>query len=341
MKNLLLAVAAIAAFATPAQAREQIRAVGSSTVYPFVTAAAEQFGEEGEFKTPIVESTGTGGGFKLFCEGIGERTPDLSNASRPITDSEKELCKKHGVTDIVEIPIGYDGIVIANKKGSESWNLSKRQLFLALARQLPDAQGVMKPNFYRTWNQIDPALLDHPIEIYGPPPTSGTRDAFVELVMEKACTLKMSDDKARKKACQQMREDGAYIESGEDDNIIVQKLNSNAHALGILGYSFFEENDAKIQASRIDGISPAYDTIESGAYGVSRSLYVYVKTQHTGVVPGIVEFIRELTSEGAIGEDGYVTARGLLPLNEIQRKDMRARVKGLQENTAKEKPAPR
>ncbi len=318
----------------PAAARDQVRVVGSSTVYPFVAAAAEQFGQEGVFKTPIVESTGTGGGFKLFCEGLGERVPDISNASREITDSERELCSKNGVSDIIEIPIGYDGIVLAAKKGGKLLNITKRQLFLALARELADGQSdKLRKNPYQTWKQIDPALPDWPIAVYGPPPTSGTRDAFVELVMEKGCGNELlkaiPDEKKRKKACHLIREDGRYIESGEDDNIIVQKLVSNDQAFGILGYSFYEENSDRIQANQVEGVLPAYETIESGAYGVSRSLFVYVKPQQVGTVPGLVEFIRELTSEGAVGEDGYVTAKGLLPLNASERQVMRGAVKQL------------
>lgn len=337
MNSRLFAASFFAAItvSAPVFAREQIRAVGSSTVYPFVTAAAEQFGQEGEFKTPIVESTGTGGGFKLFCEGLGEKTPDLSNASRKITDSEKELCAKSGVTDISEIPIGYDGIVFVSKKGNPPIALTKKQIFLALARELPGNDGKLTKNAYMTWKQVDASLPDIGIEVYGPPPTSGTRDAFVELVMEKGCeeikefAVVYPDEKQRKKACHIIREDGKYIDSGEDDNIIVQKVSSNPKAIGILGYSYYEENASKVGANTVEGVLPSYETIESGKYSVSRSLYVYVKKQHIGKIPGIAEFIRELTSEAAIGPEGYVTAKGLLPLKEDERKAMRERVKTL------------
>lgn len=316
--------------AHPALARDQIRIVGSSTVYPFVTAAAEQFGQAGGFKTPIVESTGTGGGLKLFCEGVGDATPDIANASRPITDSEKELCAKNGVKDIAEIQIGYDGIVVANKKSAQQFTLSKKQLFTALARELPGKDGALAKNAYQTWKDVDASLPAQPIEVYGPPPTSGTRDAFVELVMEKGCAefaefaKAYPDEKERKKRCHLLREDGRYIDSGEDDNVIVQKLASNDKALGILGYSFYEENASKIQANAIDGVTPDFATIESGKYGVSRSLYVYVKKQHIGQVPGIAEFAKELTGESALGTDGYMVAKGLLPLKENDRKASRA-----------------
>jgi len=322
MKLALVTVLACAALPQPAMAREQIRIVGSGTVYPFVTTAAEQFGQGGRFHTPIVESTGTGGGFKLFCEGVGMDKPDINDASRKITDSEKELCLKNGVTGIAEITIGHDGIVIANKKGATLLNLTKKDLFMALARELPDKNGKPIKNRYQSWKEIDPNLPDQPIAIYGPPPTSGTRDAFVEMVMEKGCeqfsafTAIYPDTKERKKACHLIREDGKYIESGEDYNIVVQKLTADDKALGIMGYNFYDENATQIQASLIEGVAPGETSIESGKYGVSRNLYVYVKKQHIGMVPGIVEFIRELTSENAIGPDGYITAKGLLPLND-------------------------
>lgn len=313
--------------------RQQIRAVGSSTVYPFATVVAEQFGQGGKFKTPIIEATGTGGGFKLFCEGLGEKTPDISNASRPITDSEKSLCHKNGVDDILEIPIGYDGIVFASKRGTPLLNLSKKDLFLALAREIPDANGKLISNPYKKWKEINPKLPDSKIEVYGPPPTSGTRDAFVELVMEKGCEqvkgydVAYPDARVRKKYCAMLREDGGFVEAGEDDNVVMQKLSFNSGAIGILGYSFVEENADKVQANKIEGELPDYSSIESGAYSVSRSIYVYVKMQHLGKVAGIYEFVRELVSENAIGKDGYATERGLLPLSDAERHKTREMVK--------------
>ncbi len=304
-----------------AQARDQIRVVGSSTVFPFISAAAEQFGQGGKFKTPIVESTGTGGGVKLFCAGEGEATPDLSNASRPITDSEKETCKSNGVTKVTEIPIGYDGIVIANAKGAKLLNFTKKQIFLALAAKVPAADGSLVPNSYKKWSDIDASFPANPIEVYGPPPTSGTRDAFVEMVMEEGCKATpefakaIPDDKERKKACTMMREDGGYIDAGEDDNVIVQKLVSNKNALGIFGYSFLAENSGKVQGNLVEGVAPTDEAVESGAYKVSRSLYVYVKGEHIGKIPGIAEFINELVSEHSIGKNGYLIAKGLLPLH--------------------------
>ena len=311
--------------AQPAFAREQIHIVGSATVYPFATVVAEQFGQGGKFKTPIVESTGTGGGFKLFCEGIGENTPDINDASRPITASEKQLCEKNGVTNVLEIPIGYDGIALAAKKGTPLLNLSKKTLFLALARELPDKNGNMVKNIYKSWHEIDPALPDNEIEVYGPPPTSGTRDAFVELVMNKGCEEAKiyADETSRKKYCSLLREDGKFVEDGDDNNVVVQKLSANEKAVGILVYSFVEENAGKVQASKIDGVLPNTTSIESGQYSVSRKLYIYIKQQHIKMVAGMEEFIKEFISENAIGEYGYLIDRGLLPLKSEDRKKLR------------------
>jgi phosphate transport system substrate-binding protein len=313
-----------------AQAREHVRVVGSGTVYPFTTLAAEQFGQNDEFKTPIVEATGTGGGFKLFCEGLGDNTPDINDASREIKDSEKELCKKNGVTDVREFTIGYDGIVIANKKGSPAFDLTKKQLFLGLAREVPDKNGKLITNPYTNWKQVDPTLPDVPIIMYGPGTVSGTRDTFVELVMEKGCekvaafTKAYPDSKERTNACKVIREDGKYIEAGEDYNILVQKLMSDERALALFGYGFYEQNMAKIQASRIEGITPTLSTVESGLYGIGRKLYLYVKAQHVGSVPGLAEFIQEIVSENAISDEGYLVSKGLLPLNTVDRQDMQA-----------------
>ena len=318
-------------YAGAAQARDQIRIAGSSTVFPFVSAAAEQFGQGGKFKTPIVESTGTGGGFKLFCSGVGETTPDMNNASRAMTDSEKELCKTNGVTSVTEVPIGYDGIVLANAKGGKPVNFTKKQIFLALAKKVPGKDGELVPNSYKKWSDIDPSLPAASIEVYGPPPTSGTRDAFVEMVMDEGCKAfpefakAIPDEKERKKACGLMREDGGFIEAGEDDNIIVQKLVSNKSALGIFGYSFLAENGGKVQGNPIDGIAPTSTTIENGTYKVARLMYVYVKGDHVGKIPGIAEFIKELVSPEAIGANGYLIAKGLLPLHADKMKEAQER----------------
>jgi phosphate transport system substrate-binding protein len=303
-----------------AQARDQIRIVGSSTVYPFSTIVAEQLGRGGKFKTPIVESTGTGGGFKLFCAGVGVDSPDIANASRRIKQSEQDLCAQNGVKEIAEIKIGYDGIVVANSKKSPRQAFTLRQLFMALAKQVPGPNGQLQANPYKTWKDVDPSLPDLRIEVLGPPPTSGTRDAFAELVMEGGCktfpdlkALKDKNEEEFKKVCHALREDGAYIEAGENDNLIVQKLVANPKAFGIFGYSFLEENQDKIQGSTIDGVAPEYDSIAQGRYPVSRPLFVYVKIAHLNSIPGIREFIAEFTSEKAMGEDGYLAQRGLIP----------------------------
>lgn len=322
----------LSSMAFSAQARDQIRIVGSSTVYPFISVVAEEFGKTSGFKTPIVESTGTGGGFKVFCSGAGTDTPDFSNASRPIKDSEKELCAKNGVKNVIEVPIGYDGIVIANAKASPNFNLTKKQVFLALAKQVPSA-GKLVANPYRTWNEIDATLPKEPIEVYGPPPTSGTRDSFVELVMEESCKhfpeFKAAYPKEEdfKKACGLLREDGKYIEMGENDNVIVQKLTSNAHALGVFGYSFLEENGDSVKAASIEGRQPTFEDISSGSYGIARSVFIYAKGEHIGVVSGMKEFLRELTSPKAMGQEGYLADKGLVPLKEEQRSQIASKWK--------------
>jgi phosphate transport system substrate-binding protein len=320
-----LSAAAVITLAGAAEARDQIRIVGSSTVYPFTTAAAEQFGKGGQFPTPVVESTGTGGGFKLFCAGVGVDHPDISNASRPIKDGEIETCAQNGVTEITEIKIGYDGIVLANSKAHEPYALTRAQIWLALAAKVP-VNGEMVDNPYMMWSDIDSSLPAEKIEVLGPPPTSGTRDAFVELVMDKGCEtfaeIEALDKDAKKEACQAVREDGAYVEAGENDNLIVQKLEANPKALGIFGFSFLDQNGDKLQGSTIEGIEPVFETIADGSYTVSRGLYVYVKNAHVGVIPGIKEFIAELMSERAAGAEGYLADKGLIPLPEDEFKAM-------------------
>lgn len=318
---LLVAMASLSAFGSEgAFARDQIRVVGSSTVYPFTTAVAEQYGRAGG-KTPVVESTGTGGGLKLFCAGVGADHPDVANASRRIKKSEYEDCSKHGVTDIVEIKIGFDGLSIAHAKGAPDFGLTKKQIFLALAKEIPDGSGKLVANPNKTWSDVDPSLPNKKIEVLGPPPTSGTRDSFVELVMEKGAegidalkALKKSDAKAFEKAWKSVREDGAYVEAGENDNLIVQKLSANPDALGIFGYSFVEENLNSIKAAPIDGVTPTYETIASGEYKVARPLFIYIKAQHVDIVPGLKDFVAEYVSEKALGEDGYLVAKGLIAL---------------------------
>lgn len=325
---LTLTAAAMLAAPLAAQARDYISIVGSSTVYPFTTVVAEQFGKSGQFKTPKVESTGSGGGFKLFCGGVGVQHPDITNASRAIKSSEKETCAKNGVKDIVEVKIGYDGIVLAHNKDAKPMKLELKQLFLALAKDVPDPKGGDKlvPNPYKMWSDIDPGLPKQKIEVLGPPPTSGTRDALVELGMEAGCkkfpslkALKEKDKNAFKAACHTMREDGAFIEAGENDNLIVQKLIANKDAYGIFGYSFLEENLASVKPAVIEGSQPTYDSISSGDYPLSRPLFFYVKKAHVGVIPGLAEFVAEFTSEKAWGPEGYLVDRGLIALPDEER----------------------
>lgn len=336
-KTLAIAAIAVAAIAVSgtAHARDQLRIVGSSTVYPFTTAVAEQFGKGGKFKTPVVESTGTGGGLKLFCSGVGPEFADLTNASRRIKSSEVEFCAKNGVADIVEMKIGYDGIAITNSKKGKRITFTRNQLFLALAKDIPQG-GKLVPNPYTTWNQIDPSLPAAKIEVLGPPPTSGTRDSFNEMVMEGGCKQNADmkalnlDEKTHAKACQTIREDGGYVEAGENDNLIVQKLDANPNAFGVFGYSYLDQNTDKVQGSVIDGIEPTFDTIATGKYPVSRAMFVYAKKAHVGQIPGIKEFLAEYTSEKAWGKSGYLTDKGLVPMVDAERKEWAGKINGLE-----------
>jgi phosphate transport system substrate-binding protein len=321
-----------------AQSRDNISIVGSSTVYPFATVVAEQFGKTTAFKTPTIESTGSGGGFKLFCAGVGVEHPDITNASRRIKKSEVDTCHANGVNEIVEVKIGYDGIVVANAKKSEALNFTRKDLFLALAKQVPDPKGSanLVANPYQTWKDVNPALPAVDIVVLGPPPTSGTRDAFVELVMEEGCSefemieaMKKTDSKMHKAVCQTVREDGAYVEAGENDNLIVQKLEKDPAALGIFGFSFLDQNTDKIQGSFVDGVQPTFDNIASGKYPVSRPLFFYVKKAHAGAIPGIAEYLAEFTSEKAWGPDGYLAEKGMIPMPDAERTQFASDVKAL------------
>jgi phosphate transport system substrate-binding protein len=343
MKKVLMFVFVAAILAASigvanAQQRDVISIVGSSTVYPFATVVAERFGKAGSFKTPKIESTGTGGGFKLFCGGVGVQHPDMSNASRAIKASEFEACQKNGVKEIVEVKIGYDGIVVANSKKGPALKLTTKDIFLALAKEVPDPKGGegLVANPYKTWKEVNAALPDVKIEVLGPPPTSGTRDAFLELGMEPGAIKfeslkKLSKDDAKKfqKVFSSIREDGAYVEAGENDNLIVQKLGANPNALGIFGFSFLDQNNDKIQGSYVDGNPPTFENIASGKYTMSRPLFFYVKTAHVGVIPGIKEYLAEFTSEKAWGKDGYLGEKGLIPLPDAERKQVAENVKAL------------
>lgn len=344
MKKRVIAVLAVAAVMIGGQVyaasgRDYISIVGSSTVYPFATTVAEQFGKTTKFKTPKIESTGSGGGFKLFCAGVGVSNPDISNASRAIKKSEFETCQKNGVKDIVEVKIGYDGIVLANSKDAKQMNISRKDIYLALAKDVPNPKDESKTiaNPYNTWHDIDANLPNVKIEVLGPPPTSGTRDAFVELVMDEGCAefpsikaLKKTDKKAFKSLCQTIREDGGYIEAGENDNLIVQKLESNQSAFGIFGFSFLDQNSDKIQGSKVDGIAPTFEAIADGTYPVSRPLFFYVKKAHIGTIPGMEEYLAEFSSEKAWGNDGYLADKGLIPMPDAERAKYADVVKNLE-----------
>ncbi len=326
IRTTAITLAFVAMGATAAIAKEQISIVGSSTVFPFATTVAEHFGKNTDFPTPVVESTGSGGGIKLFCAGAGLDTPDFTNSSRRIKASEVEKCAANGVDEITEVKIGYDGIAIANSRKAPQMNLTLRDVFLALAKNVPDGNGGTIANPYQTWADVNPDLPDIKIEVMGPPPTSGTRDAFVELAMEGGCktfdwiaALKKTDKGAYKALCHTLREDGAYIEAGENDNLIVQKLVANPNALGVFGYSYLEENSDKVQGATINGVAPEFDAISSGEYPVSRSLYFYMKNAHVDQVPGMREYVAEFTDEDTWGEYGYLVEKGLIPMSEEER----------------------
>lgn len=322
MKKYLALGLVVLASAT-AQARDQINIVGSSTVYPFTTTVAEQFGRIGKFKTPKVESTGTGGGIKLFCNGVGPQHADAVNASRQMKKSEFDTCAKNGVSEILEIKIGYDGLTVAENKNGKLTGLSRKDVYLALAKTVPGPNGAMIPNPYKTWRDVNSNLPAAKIEVYGPPPTSGTRDSFHELYMEAGCDLE------NKKACHAIREDGAYVEAGENDNLIAQKLISNVNALGVFGYSFLEENKGRLKGLKIEGVEPTFDTIAEGTFPASRPLFVYIKKAHIGAIPGLREFADEYVSVRALGEDGYLAERGLVALEKAELAKSRQEVKVL------------
>jgi len=371
VKKLLISLAVVASTTNivSASARDSISIVGSSTVYPFATVVAERFGKSTDFKAPKVESTGSGGGLKLFCKGVGVATADITNASRRIKSSEFEQCQKNGVTDIVEVLIGYDGIVLANAKGTAPMNLSRKDIYLALAKLVPGPDGKLIENPNKTWKDVNPTLPAKKIEVLGPPPTSGTRDAFAELALEggarsipdiaalrgmgadqadeiQALVKKLGieaawDTSVKNKGAsakgkdvvkiigRSVREDGAYIEAGENDNLIVNKLVANPNALGIFGFSFLDQNSDKVQGSIIDGNEPSFDAIASGTYKVSRPLYFYVKKAHIGTVPGIQEYLNTFVSEDTIGPDGYLVDKGLIPLGEEQYEEMSSGARAL------------
>ncbi|HIJ38960.1 MAG TPA: phosphate ABC transporter substrate-binding protein [Rhodospirillaceae bacterium] len=331
-KTLAAVLVATIAFGGQAYARDQIRVVGSSTVYPFATAVAEQFGKTSGFKAPIVESTGSGGGLKLFCAGVDENTPDITNSSRRIKASEVENCAANGVKDIAEVVIGFDGIVIVNAKAGPTFALTREQIYKATAKNVPK-DGKLVPNPYNKWSDIDPSLPSEEIVVFGPASNHGTRDAYVELVMDPACEKQpevaaLAGDE-KKKACQSIREDGAYVEVSENYTVILQKMVSQPHAVGVLTFSYLDQNGDKIKAATVDGQVASYDNIASGKYPVSRPLFFYVKKAHLGVIPGIKEFIAEFTAEKAWSKEGYLAEKGLIALPDAQRKSEAAKAKEL------------
>ena len=307
-------------------ARSGIWAAGSSTVFPFATRVAENFGRNNpDGAPPRVESLGTGGGIQAFCQGLGPRTPDIANASRPMKASEFDLCASNGVTDIIEIRIGYDGIVVATARTGASFNFELDDLYSGLAKEVPGANGAFVLNPARTWSQINPTLPNQRIQVYGPPPTSGTRDAFLELGMTPGAKLvpataavEDQDEDRFEALAHTIREDGAWVDSGENDNAILQTLTRTPGSLGVFGYSFLEQNLDTVKAETIDGVAPTPETISSGEYPLARSLYIYVKRAHIGVTPGLQAFLIEFTSEAAVGRGGYLQDRGLVPLPEAE-----------------------
>lgn len=302
-------------------ARAGIWAAGSSTVFPFATRVAENFARTSGGAAPRVESLGTGGGIQAFCQGVGPSTPDIANASRQMKASEFDLCQQNGVTDIVEIKIGFDGIVIATARSGNSFNFELNDLYEGLAKEVPGANGQFVANPNTTWNQVNGALPNQRIQVYGPPPTSGTRDAFLELGMTPgaklvpaAAAVEAADADRFEALAHTLREDGVWIDSGENDNAIVQTLTRTPGSLGVFGFSFLEQNLDTVKAETIDGVAPTADTIADGSYPLARSLYIYVKKQHIGVIPGLQQFVQEFMSDGSAGRGGYLQDRGLVPL---------------------------
>ncbi len=326
MKITASVLAILAASATIATAREQVRVVGSSTVFPYSQAVAENFANASGMASPVVESTGTGGGFKVFCEGVGEGFADVTGASRAIKKSEFDLCASNGVTDISEVLIGYDGLSLAVSSATpHTWALTEKQIYQALAAEV-EVNGEWVANPYMKWSDIDASLPDVEILAYGPPPTSGTRDAFVELALHDGCKaldfVKALKETAAKEdydafitdSCSRMRQDGLFVEAGENDNLIVQRLEADPNAVGIFGYSFLFENKDKLKGIPVNGVEPNEATIADFSYGVARPLYIYIKNAHRGVIPGLNEFVTEFVSDGAMAAEGYLEERGLTPL---------------------------
>lgn len=332
------AILAAVVTAPTASAREQIRIVGSSTVYPFATAVAEQFSQTTGHRAPVIDSTGTGGGLVQFCAGVGADTPDIANASRRIKDSELQACQNNGVDEIVEIPIGYDGIVFANAKDAPDYQFTMRQVFLALAEYIPssDDDCTLIANPHRFWSDIDPSLPNVAIEVFGPPPTSGTRDAFAEIAMEAGAAsfscldaVRRQDVQAFQDVAHRLRRDGAWINAGENDDDIINTLERTPTAIGVAGYSFLDQNSDRIKGAAVNGVSPTFDNIATGDYVISRAMFVYAKREHAATIPGLHDYLREFVSDRAAGEFGYLTDGGLIPLSSDARADAADRAERL------------
>ena len=315
MKTYLttITVAILLFITNSAIARDTLSIVGSSTVFPFSTIVAEKFGKSTEFNVPVVESTGSGGGMKLFCKGIGTDTPDITNASRAIKSSEVELCASNGVTPIERL-IGFDGIVFANSNSSTQFSLTKEEIFKAVAHKVL-SNGKWVDNGYLYWDNINPNLPHLKIDVMVPPPSSGTRDAFVELVLHSVCKkiydMPKKGDDGYKARCSGLREDGLVTEMGENDNLIVEKLTKDTARFGVFGFSFLDQNRDKVHGAIVDGVEPSFDSIADGSYKVSRPLFYYLKKEHMDIIPGISEFdeyFKSLTvAGGPLEEAGLIT----------------------------------
>lgn len=326
---ILFALALVASGAASGQSRDRIRIVGSSTVFPYSQAVSEHYARMSHARAPVVEATGTGGGMKIFCAGVGPAFPDITGASRRIADAEYRDCRSNGVTEITELLLGHDGISIAQSRDAPPLRLTKAQIFQALAAEV-EVAGAIVQNPYRRWNEIDPALPDMPIQVLGPPPTSGTRDEIVDLALHPGCAafpvIAALDPGQRERVCSRIRQDGAYLESGEDDNLVVRRLKADPMAVGIFGFPFLYENRDTLWGIPVDGVAPGRTAIAEGRYPLSRPLYLYVKRGDPRELPELRDLLGEYVSEDALGPEGYLLDRGLVPLSRMMRIEMRERV---------------
>jgi len=322
--SFLTSFVVVAAISTSALARDQLSIAGSSTVLPFARIIAEELGKNPNIPTPVVESGGSSVGKKGVCDGIGTEFIDIGNASSRMKTKELKYCNKNNVK-LTEIKVGYDGIVVANSKKGIQLKISKADLAKALTAKIPQADGTWIDNPYKKWSDINPALPNLKIRVYGPPTTSGTRASYAEMVNQKGYCGKDKIAKAASKArgdkkgkkCRAMRTDGAFIEAGEQDNLIVQKLIEDPTAYGIFGFSYLDQNSDTLNGAIIDGGEPTFEAIADGDYAVSRALYFYVKHQHIGVVPGIEEYMDTWVKNW--NEDGILSDAGMIPMPKQER----------------------